>query len=165
MFFLFVGYKKGFISSIISLVGLSAIVILLGRFAPLAKEGLIERFALSPFSATIFSYILIIVLILLIAKIIKIILRKIILFLEINWLDKLLGSLFGLMNGVILLMLLVIVINVLPISKYVWDKTKNSKITTSIRILAEDVENNLLKKIPQPNLNEGKVIKKIKNIV
>ena len=163
--FLFVGYKKGFVSSVISLVGLSAIVVLIGRFAPLAKEGLIGRFALSSLSATVLSYILIVVLIMLIAKIVKIILHKIILFLEINWLDKLLGSVFGLMNGVLILMLLVIMIDVLPISNYVWDKTSNSKLTNSIRILTQDVEVNFLKKIPQPNIDKRKVIKKIKKIV
>ncbi len=165
VFFLFVGYKKGFISSIISLVGLSAIVILIGRFAPLAKEGLIGRFALSPISATVLSYVLIVVLIMLIAKIIKIILHKIIIFLEMNWLDKLLGSVFGLMNGVLILMLIVITIDILPISDNIWEHTKNSKLTNSIRILTQDVENNLLNKIPQPNIDKGKVIKKIKKIV
>ena len=165
VFFLFVGYKKGFISSIISLVGLSSVVVLIGRFAPLAKEGLIGRFALSPFTATILSYVLIVVLIMLIAKIVKIILHKIILFLEINWLDKLLGSVFGLMNGVLILMLIVILIDVLPISNYVWQKTEKSKLTKSIKILTHNIENNLLKKIPQPNIDKGKVIKKIKKIV
>ncbi len=165
VFFLFVGYKKGFVSSIISLLGLSAIVVLIGRFAPLAKEGLIGRFALSPFMATILSYVLIVVLILLIAKIVKIILHKIIVFLEMNWLDKLLGSIFGLLNGVLILMLIVILIDVLPFSNSVWKLTSNSKLTNSIRILTQDVENNLLKKIPQPNIDQDKVIKKIKKIV
>ena len=148
--FFVIGFKKGFISSVVYLLGLIIAVFLSGKIGYDVRIALMEKFTISETIAMIIAYILIFLVIMLIAKIVIIILNKIVTFLNLKFLDRILGGLFGILNGILILAILLIILDISPISKIVAKGTENSKISSFVRIFTGKA----YKKIPK--LEEGK---------
>lgn len=148
--FLINGIKKGFISSVVHLLGLIVAVFLIGKIGYDVRIALMEKFTISETIATIIAYIIIFLVIMLIAKIVIIILHKIVTFLSLKFLDRILGAIFGILNGILILAILLIILDISPISKIVAQGTENSKISSFVRIFTGKA----YEKIPQ--LEEGK---------
>lgn len=158
--FLINGIIKGFISSVVHLLGLIIAVFLIGKIGYDVRIALMEKFTIGETIATIIAYILIFLVIMLIAKIVIMILHKIVTFLNLKFLDRILGGLFGILNGILILAILLIILDISPISKIVAQGTENSKISSFVRIFTGKA----YKKIPK--LEEGKdkleeIIKKV----
>lgn len=137
---LFYGLKKGFINSIISLFSLFIIVILIAKTGHIVKGVLIVRLGFSEFIAIAFSYILIALAIILIAKVTIEVLKMIIEFLHLKWLDRLLGALFGVFNGTLIIAIILLLLNLLPFEEHIRDFTSSSKITVNIRKVTDKIE-------------------------
>ncbi|MDA3813398.1 MAG: CvpA family protein [Candidatus Cloacimonetes bacterium] len=137
---LFHGIKKGFINSIISLFSLFIIVILIAKTGHIVKGILIVKFGFSEFIAIAVSYILIAIAIILIAKMTIKILQMIIEFLHLKWLDRLLGALFGVFNGALIIAIILLLLNLLPFNEQIRDFTSSSKITENIRKVTDKIE-------------------------
>ena len=137
---LFFGLKKGFIKSILNLFSLFVIVLLIAKTGHIVKGMLIVRFGFNEYLAIAVSYILIALAIVLIAKITIKILQMIIEFLHLKWLDRLLGALFGIFNGALIIAIILLLLNLLPFEKQIRDFTSSSKIATNIRNVTDKVE-------------------------
>lgn len=98
LLFFLIGIRRGLVLSLISLGGTIISVFLIIKIGPLLKLGLMNSFSLSPIISTIIAYILIFVTIGVLAKIILIILSKIVKLLKLNWLDRILGGFFNLIT-------------------------------------------------------------------
>ena len=137
---LFHGLIKGFVKSIISLAGLVVIVLLIAKTGHIVKGMLILRFGFSELLAVIFSYILIAIAIIIIAKITIKILEMIIEFLHLKWLDRLLGAFFGIFNGVLIIAIFLLLLNLFPLKKHIRVYTFDSIIVTNILNITDKIE-------------------------
>ncbi len=153
--FLINGIRKGFIASVVHLIGLIVAVFLIGKIGYNVRIALMEQFSTSETIATIIAYILIFLVIMLIAKIITIILHKIVTFLNLKFLDRILGGLFGILNGILILAILLIILDISPISKTVAQGTENSQVTSFVRIFTGKA----YEKIPKLKEEKGKLEK------
>jgi len=113
----FHGYKKGLIASLIHWIGLIASSILVLRYAPMVKVGIMNKFPIGAFFATSLSYILIFILIAILANILIIILNQITNLLSMNFLNRIFGAAFGFLNALIVLILFLALIEFLPFTK------------------------------------------------
>jgi len=137
---LFHGFIKGFVKSIISLASLIVIVLLIAKSGHIIKGMLILRFGFSELIAIICSYILIAFTIVIIAKITIKILQMIIESLNLKWLDRLLGAIFGIFNGSLLIAIILLLLNLLPFEKQIRDFTSTSIIAVNIRNVTDKIE-------------------------
>ena len=137
---LFHGLIKGFVKGIISLASLVVIVLLIAKTGHIVKGFLILRLGFSELLAVIFSYILIAVAIILIAKITIKILQMIIEFLHLKWLDRLLGAFFGVFNGVLIIAIFLLLLNLFPLRKHIRVYTSDSIIATNILNVTDKIE-------------------------
>ncbi len=160
LFLIFKGLRKGFIKSVINLIGLLVIIIFITKFGYVVKQLLITKYGLSEIIAMIGSYILIALGILIIIRIIIKILHSIVDIMNLEWLNKLLGMLFGLFNGFLIIAILLALINMVPYSKQISDYVSHSKIVYYVK------ESTELVKIDFPNLfdKHGKLGKKVEEI-
>ncbi|MDP8267846.1 MAG: CvpA family protein [Candidatus Tenebribacter davisii] len=137
---LFYGLKKGFINSIISLLSLIVIVLFIAKSGHIVKGLLIVKLGFSEFLAILCSYILIALAITLIAKITIKILHMIIEFLRLKWLDRVLGALFGVFNGTLIIAIILLLLNLLPFEKQITKFTSSSVIADNVRSITDKVE-------------------------
>ncbi len=160
LFLIFKGLRKGFIKSVINLIGLLVIIIFITKFGYVVKQLLITKYGLSEIIAMIGSYILIALGIFIIIRIIIKILHSIVDIMNLEWLNKLLGMLFGLFNGFLIIAILLALINMVPYSKQISDYVSHSKIVYYVK------ESTELVKIDFPNLfdKHGKLGKKVEEI-
>ena len=134
------GLMKGFIKSIVSLFSLFVIVLLIAKSGHLFKGMLMVRLGFSELIAIICSYILIALAIVLIAKLTIKILQMIIEFLHLKWLDRLLGALFGIFNGTLIIAIIFLLLNLLPFEEQIRDFTSSSEIAVNIRNVTDKIE-------------------------
>ncbi len=155
LFFVLKGLHNGFIKSVINLIGLIVIVFVISKLGYLVKDGLMNRFGLGEVAATIISYLLIAILIFFIAQIVIKFVHMIFNVLRLEWLDKLLGMVFGLLNGGLIIAIILLLINLSPFAMEVTEFTKDSVIvdyvqnateTMSIKYKNVITENNDIKK-------------------
>ncbi len=137
---MFNGFRKGFIKSVIGLLGLVVIVFFIAKTGHLVKALLITKFEFGEILAMILSYILIAFIITIVAKIVIKILQIIIDFLRINWLNKLLGTLFGLFNGALIIAIIILLVNLSPLESTIHKGTSDSRIIATIRTITERIE-------------------------
>ena len=137
---LFHGLIKGFVKSIVSLASLVVIVLLIAKMGHIVKGFLIVRMGFSELIAVICSYILIALAIILIAKLTIMILKMIIEFLHLKWLDRILGAFFGIFNGVLIIAILLLLLNLFPLRKHIRDYTSTSIIATNILNVTDKIE-------------------------
>ncbi len=137
---MFHGFRKGFIRSIIGLLGLVVIVIVIARTGHLFKGMLMVKLGFGEVLAVISSYILIAIIIILVVKLIIYILHSIVELFNLNWLNKLLGGLFGLFNGTLIIAIILIILNISPFERDVRKFTSNSRIATTVRIITDKLE-------------------------
>lgn len=138
--FLFKGFRKGFTKSVIYLLGLIVIVVLAAKTGYLVRDYLIFKFGFNEIFAVILSYVLIALFILVISKVVVMILHTIINFLNLKWLDKLLGLFFGFFNGVLIIALILIILDISPFEDSIRKFTSRSIISTKIRIISDKLE-------------------------
>ncbi len=134
------GLIKGFIQSIISLLSLVVIVFLIAKTGHIFKGMLIIKLGFSELLAIVCSYILIALAIIIIAKITIKILQMIIEFLNLKWLDRILGAFFGIFNGALIITIILLLLNLLPFEKQIRDFTSPSIIVVNIRSVTDRIE-------------------------
>ena len=98
------------------------------------------RFGFSELLAIILSYILIALAIFLIAKITINILKMILEFLHLKWLDGLLGAFFGVFNGAMIIAIILLLLNLLPFEKRIRKVTASSVIIVNIQKVTDKIE-------------------------
>jgi membrane protein required for colicin V production len=133
--FIIFGYRKGLIAELLQLAGLIVSFLLIGKFAPLVKDGLIMKWHLGPFLATLCSYLLIFILIAIIIQLVRMAMEHLVEALNINFLNRSLGAVFGLLSGLFFFALILILIDLLPFASQFDHATMNSKVIKTSRIM------------------------------
>lgn len=153
IFFIYVGYRRGLIASVIHWVGLFVSMILVVRFAPMVKAGLMAKFPIGNFFATSLAYILIFVLITILANLLIILMNQVADKLSLNFLNRSLGAAFGFLNSILILILFLILIDMLPFTKPIgkWVNTspiiqETQKLKNSLKPVIQQQIKNQIKK-------------------
>ena len=142
------GIKKGFVSIVTGFICLIATFILIRNFGGSTKIYLISQFEFSELLATILSYVLIIILVIIVGKLIVVIMKKIVSFLNLSGLDRLLGGVFGVINFGVLLAIILMLLEISPFAQQIDDLANKSIITKYVKTITSDL------KIKYPQLNE-----------
>jgi membrane protein required for colicin V production len=117
--FFIIHLRKGLVASVLHLAGLILTVLLVHHIGYDVKEMVIAKFQFSNTLATILAYILIILAVMLVTKIVIYIIHKVVSFLNLSAINKILGGIFGLANGILVISILLIVIDISPFLKNV----------------------------------------------
>jgi len=152
LLFLLNGIRKGLVSSLIHLLGLVIAVVLIGKIGHLVKASLIAKLGFSEVLAVVAAYILIFLIIMIITKIAIMLATRIVQLLSLMWLNRLLGAVFSLLCGVIIISILIILANLLPFEKEISDFTRDSYIISTIRGVTEKLESRYsqIEKVKKP---------------
>lgn len=115
LFNLFLGFKRGLIAELLTLIGLiSAIFIAIFWYQNLSIF-LLRQFKWNETLSSILSFIIIFIVIILCFRILETILSRITTFLLLNWINNLGGALFGFIRGAIIVSILLFLINFIPL--------------------------------------------------
>ncbi|MBN1948483.1 MAG: CvpA family protein [Candidatus Cloacimonetes bacterium] len=146
------GIRRGFVASFIQLIGLGLVVVAITRLGPWVRSLVSERFGLGEILASIVAYILIFLIIMLMVKLIIFFIHRIVDFLRLKWLNRLLGAFFGLLNGIIIICILIVLMKVSPFASESYEFTRGSYIFRSGWLLIDQLEKHYpgLKKAQQP---------------
>lgn len=159
------GIKKGFIASVIQLVGLVVAFVVISKMGHFVKEWLIMEFELSEIIAVIASYILIFIVIMLLVRLIIFMMHRFVEMLHLKWLNRLLGAIFSIINGLLILSILTIILNISPFDKEIRKATEESHVMKVVRSITGIVEKSYpgLEKYTDPikekigeTINDGK---------
>jgi len=137
LLFVINGIYKGFIKNFFHLLGLIASVVLIIHIGPMVKDLVISQFGLNEIVAVVISYACIFLIVMIVVKIVARILKSVVDMLSLKWLNRLLGGVFGLFNGVLILTILVIVINLSPFATEFDEFSQQSIVLTNVKLLAE----------------------------
>ena len=108
------GFKKGFISVMLTWMGLLISLILIARLGPMIQLGLMAKYDISPFFSTVLTIVLIFFLISILVAILKILLNDLAKLLNLSFLNRIIGSVFGFLNIIVILTLFLAFLNFLP---------------------------------------------------
>jgi membrane protein required for colicin V production len=156
--FFIIGYRKGFIATIIHLAAFVLYFGLIAYLGPFLKGLLILNFNIGNTGAIILAYLIIFLFIFFVSYVLIKIITKILKALKINWINRLLGGFLGVINAIIIIAILFLLFTLLPVPK---DKTafiKQSQILKWVDAATQDVN---LKKLTKPD----PIDKTIKNIM
>lgn len=144
-----VGFKKGFISSLLTWVGLFASLIMILRFGPMVKAGIMIKFGLGNFFSTILAYLLIFILISILASLLKIVLNYLAKLLNLSFINRVFGAVFGFMNIMVILMLFLFVMDIFPYFKDFKIYLKNSIIISEAQKMKTALKTDIKEIMPQ----------------
>ncbi len=142
---LYHGYRKGLIASLIHWVGLAATSVLIIRYAPMVKTGIMNKFPIGSFFANSLSYLLIFVMIAILANLMTILLNQVANMLSLTFLNRSFGALLGFLNAIIVLIILIAVIEFIPFTKPIQAWMNKSAIIQETQKIKQTIKPNLLK--------------------
>ena len=108
------GFKSGFISMLLAWIGLFTSLLMIARFAPMVKEGIMIKYPIGDLFASIIACILILALIALLIGILKILFNYLAKTLNLTFINRIFGMIFGFVNMAIVLIILVFLFNLQP---------------------------------------------------
>ncbi len=162
LFFLGYGFKRGFATMLIQILGYIALFLLIGQYFPLVRNSLVQRFSFNSFMASLVSFILISFLIYVLSRIVIYLLSRTLRMLKLSFLNRLTGGIFGLVNAMLILMIVTVVLDYIPkISTPLKDKNRHVVYATVDQVKLEFLNTFNLKQ--HIKLMEHKVGDKLKN--
>jgi membrane protein required for colicin V production len=150
-FFVFNGFRRGFLREIAGLVGVVIAFILAVRFMN-DFAGIISYYlGLSPRVAVIVTAVAIFVLVLISFVVIAKIIQKLMEMATLGWINRLFGSLFGLLKGVIIVSILALIISLVPGGQEFDREQRESALFDPMRKAGPIIFNGVMKIVPAAN--------------
>jgi len=146
-----VGYKTGFISALLTWVGLFVSLIMIARYGPIVQAGIMIRFGLGPLFSAILAYVLIVVLIIVLFALLKILLNYLTKLIQLTFLNKIFGAVFGLLNMIVILCIFVLLVGFVPFKESLNNTLRESMIIRET-IRVKDLVRNDIKDLVPPEL-------------
>lgn len=141
------GFRRGFIGAVLQIIGTLAVFFLVAHFYPLLRNSLVLNYGMNNVLATILAVVLIAILLLAVLRLLIYLLNKLIKALNLSFFNKLLGLAFGLLNGLLAIMVVMLILDYTPsVSTALKDPEKHS-VYVGIDTLKEELVERL-------NLNE-----------
>lgn len=142
--FFVIGFVKGLVRTIIHLLAMVLTVYMVFNSGHLVRQELMKYFSFNPTISTVLAYIVMILVIMLMAKFITLIMSKLVEILQLKFLNRLLGGLFGVLNGVFFIIIFLVLIEFLPVQEEFYRATKDSYIINYVK----NIKNNINLDIP-----------------
>ena len=131
--FFIIGFVKGIIRTIVHLAALILTVYMILNSGQFVKYELMNYFSLNPTVSTILAYFVMILIIILIAKFVNMILDKLVEIFQLKFINRLLGGLFGIFNGALLIAIFLVFLEFLPVQEEFYQITKDSYIINYVK--------------------------------
>lgn len=141
--FLVLGYRRGLIGMLINLAGFVLSFLLVSHYYPLVRQGLMIRLHLGSTLATILAVCLIIMSITVIVKLVIFFLDRTIKLMNLSFLNRSLGAIFGLFNGILCVVIISIVIDYIPLISNRLNDSSQHRVYAGVRVIKEDLVDNL----------------------
>jgi len=157
LFFTYSGFRRGLAGAIIQFGGFVLGFLLIGHYYPLLANQLMLKYELSKGLASVISVILILILIVVITRFVIWAIDRFIKALMLSGMNRFLGALLGLVNGLICVIILTVVLDYMPrVSTPLKDGEKH-RVYAGIEVLKEELFDKLqlenrLKYIKMPKL-------------
>ena len=148
---MFVGYKTGFISALLTWVGLFVSLMMIARYGPIVQAGIMIRFGLGPLFSAMIAYILIAVLIMVLFALLKILLNYLTKLIQLSFLNKIFGAVFGFFSMIVVLVIFVLLIGFVPFKESFYNYLTSSMIIQET-IRVKDLVRNDIKDLVPPEL-------------
>ena len=139
LIFLVQGFRKGLAAALIRIGGTIAAFFLVGQFYPLVRNSLILNFKLHGILATLVAVILIGVLLMVVIRLLIYVMNRLLKAVNLSFFNKLLGALFGLGNGLLCVIVLMVVLDYVPkVSTPLKDSGKH-RVYAAVDTLKDDL--------------------------
>ena len=148
--FIFFGYRRGLIASVIHWIGLFTSMILFIRFAPMVKAGIMTKFPIGNFLSTSLAYILIFVLVTILVNLLIILLNQVADKLSLTFLNRSLGAAFGFLNSILILMIILFILDIVPFAKPLQNFISASPVIQETQKLKKTMKPVIQKQIKKP---------------
>ena len=158
LIFFLIGFRKGFVATVIHLAAFILFFVLIAFLGPLLKGILILNFNIGDVAAVIISYVIIFLFIFFISLSLIKIITKILKTLKINWINRFLGGFLGIINALIIIAILFLLFTLIPFPKDKNNMIKQSQILTWVELTTKDIN---LKNLTK----QDSIDKTIKNIM
>ena len=150
-FFVFNGFRRGFLREIAGLVGVVIAFILAVRFMN-DFSGIISYYlGLSPRIAVIVTAVVIFILVLVTFVVLAKIIQKLMEMATLGWINRLFGSLFGLLKGIIIVSILALIISLVPGGQEFDREQRESALFDPMRKAGPIIFNGVMKIVPAAN--------------
>ena len=139
LFFTFNGYRRGLAGAIIQLAGFVLAFFLIGHYYPLLANQLMLKYAMSKGLATVIAVFLILILLVVITRFVIWAIDRFIKALKLSGMNRFLGAVLGLVNGLICVIIITVALDYLPkVSTPLKDGEKH-RVYAGIEVLKEDL--------------------------
>jgi len=142
------GFKKGFITALLLWIGLFTTMLMIARFGPMVQAGLMIKFSLGGFFAGVIAYLLIFVLICVLFAILNILLNYLAKLLNLTFVNRVIGSVFGFLNMAIILVLFLLLMDFFPFFPKFNAYLGNSVVITETHKIKDLAKTDIREKLP-----------------
>lgn len=135
----FNGFRKGLVATLVRIGGAIGVFLLWGQLFPLVKNALILNLKLGLMPATILAIILIVVVTAVLLALIERLFHSVLKGTHLSGLNKFLGLIFGLLNGLVTVIILMVLLDYAPkLSTPLKDGAKHP-VYSAVDVFKEDV--------------------------
>lgn len=139
LIFIGIGCRRGLIGAIIQFVGFILGFFLIGHYYPLLANRMMGKYAMGKTLATFIAVVLILILIVVISRFVVWAIDRFIKALKLSGMNRFLGAILGLINGLICVIILTVMLDYLPkVSQPLKDGNKH-RVYAGIEVLKDDL--------------------------
>ncbi|MCB5253731.1 MAG: CvpA family protein [Candidatus Cloacimonadaceae bacterium] len=133
------GLRRGLAGAIVQLAGVILTFILIGHYYPLLANQLVLKYGLSKTLSILIAVVLILILVVVVTRFVIWILDRFIKVLNLGWLNRLLGAILGLLNGLILVIIFTLIMDYMPRVSQALKNPDKHRVYVGMDTLKDDV--------------------------
>jgi len=130
-----IGIRRGIIRGVINLIGIATAIFLAIFWCKEVGEYINSHYQLSREIADILGFVLIFLMVVLIARMFEVFLKKIFSLLFVSWIDGLGGALFGLTKGCLIVGILLVIITFIPLPLFLKEQLESSFLANRFAVM------------------------------
>ncbi|MBM4403776.1 MAG: CvpA family protein [Candidatus Cloacimonetes bacterium] len=108
------GLRRGMVGMLLNLGGVLAVFFLIGHYFPVVKGALIHKFGFNEIMAWIIGLLLLIVIVYLINRILRALIERSMMMLNITFINRFLGAILGFIFGMVIVIIFSLIIDFIP---------------------------------------------------
>lgn len=140
---IYFGIRRGLAGAIVQFAGVILTFILIGHYYPLLANRLVLKYELSKTLSILISVILILILVVVVTRFVIWILDRFIKALNLGWVNRLLGAILGLLNGLILVIVFTLIMDYMPKLSQALKNPEKHRVYVAMDVLKDDAVTHL----------------------
>jgi membrane protein required for colicin V production len=137
--FTLVGLKKGLVATLVQVGGALAAFFLVGHFYPLLRNSMVAKYEMHGTLATLIAVLLIVAAIAVVVRLVIWILNALLKALHLGIFNRFLGTIFGFVNGLLLVMVIMAALDFLPGLSTPLKDPKQHRVYAGVDLLKEEL--------------------------